>query len=359
LIRAASSPAGTVKARVMTADGQTEKELSIPGAYEAMQLSPRRGYLFAVARGSTDSPTDGIVVRVADGSVIWKGAIAQSGFSHDDRRFLYVPKDRSTPVRILDLDKGTETTPALTQTAFASQPGVWVTLEAATDDLAVIQTDGVDKFGRLLWTMDWQAKVDRLGSDMPTYTDEYLTTFDPTGGKAAWQRQTNGLDGNPVVSKGSFEMDFATRTTAAFSASSWECFGRPDDLDFIIDNGAVKACVCGTGACTTLTTLPTLEVGYLPSLLVSANRSVVVVKYDWTRNALPTTYPDILCLSATGKLLATVPAAVPEVDATGQLVVVREQRSPGRVGVVDLSNGTLTWLGTSSSTTNMYRIVYE
>jgi hypothetical protein len=40
-------------------------------------------------------------------------------------------------VRILDLQTGVDPTPALAQTAFASQPGVWVTLKASTNDLAV------------------------------------------------------------------------------------------------------------------------------------------------------------------------------------------------------------------------------
>jgi hypothetical protein len=274
---------------------------------------------------------------------------------------VYVPIDRSIPVRVLDLATRAETSPALTQPAFATQPGVWVQLVATTKDRAVILTEGVGKFGRLLWAMNWQAKVDRLGPDTPEYTDEYFSTFSPSGGKALWSRQTNGLDGNPIASAGAYQADLTTLASSAWTDTNVDCFERPNRTVFALKGGTttsrvVQACVCG-GACTDIATITVPDGRWIPQLSVSANGSVAVVSHAWGLGSAPTAYPDITCLSLTGQVLATMPFGLAQVDATGQMVLLQEgrQTGQGRLGIVNLATGALTWVGTASR----YAIVYE
>ena len=58
-------------------------------------------------------------------------------------------------------------------------------------------------------------------------------------------------------------------------------------------------------------------------------------------------------------MLATLPYGLAQVDATGQMVVLQEGRTGqtelGRVGIVNLATGALTWVGPSSH----HAFVYE
>ena len=363
LIRAAPPAAGSAKVRMLTVGGQTAADLSVAGAtWESFQLSPQGGYLYANAYVPARDVDLAAVVRLSDGMTLFRQEVGQSAFARDDSHFFYLPTNGlQPPVRVVDLATQTDIIPSLRQPVFMTQPGVTVTLVATTRDRAVIQTDGVNQFGRLLWSMDWAANITRFGSDMPTYNDEYLQTFDPSGGKATWSRQTNGLDGKPIVYAGAFEVDFASMAAGAWSGTDFACYGRPtDDLSYKLTAGgdAVQACACGSGTCTTIATLPAVsDAGWSPRLIVSANRKVVVVGYDWPLNRLPASFPQVTCLSATGQLLASLPAGTPMVDDTGQLVLLRE---PGlgisyRLGIANLATGAFTWLGTPVSAA----IVYE
>ena len=127
----------------------------------------------------------------------------------------------------------------------------------------MIQTDGVGRYGRLLWSMDWQAKITRFGARMPEYTDEYFLGFDPTETKAIWQSQTNGNDGQPIVYVGAYQIDFGSMIVGPFSGPS-ECFGQPSLSTYKVDSGNVQVCPCSGAACTTIATLPPLESGFFP-----------------------------------------------------------------------------------------------
>jgi hypothetical protein len=345
---------------MLTVGGQTAADLTVAGAWESFQLSPKGGYLYANAYVPARGVDLGAVIRLADGMTVWRAEIVQSGFARDDSHFFYVPVEPNPPVRVLNLANGNDLIPSLRQPVFTTQPGVSLSLVATAGDRAVIQSDGVNEFGRLLWSMDWQVNINRIGTDMPTYTDEYLQGFDPSGEKLVWSRQTNGLDGKPVSYVGAYEVDFAAMTAAAWTGTDFDCYGRATDTSFRLTpgGGAVQACACGSGTCTTIATLPAVDdAGWTPQLIVSANRKVVVVGYAWPLNRLPFSFPEVQCLSATGQLLASLPAGTPMVDDTGQLVLLRE---PGlgisyRLGIANLATGAFTWLGTPVSAA----IVYE
>ena len=149
-------------------------------------------------------------------------------------------------------------------------------------------------------------------------------------------------------------------TAGAGSGTDFACYGQASGVSYKLapGGGAVQACACGSGSCTTIATLPPLDDGgWLPQLIVNANRSVVVVEYVWPLNRLPFSFPEVKCLSATGQLLASLPAGTPTVDDSGQLVLLREAGLgiSYRLGIANLATGAFTWLGTPVSAA----IVYE
>lgn len=345
-ITAQSTPAGTTKLRMVGIDGQLAAEHSVAGAWDWLGLSPKNGYLYAT-RSVFDSGDIAAVFRVADSSVVWQGGpIAQVIFPRDGEPLVYVPFDRAMPIRLVDLATATDSAPALTQPVFALQPGVWVTLVASTGARMVLQTDGVGRYGRLLWSMDWQARITRFGATMPEYTDEYFLGFDPTETKAVWQSQTNGNDGQPIVYVGAYQIDFASGLVGPFSGTT-ECFGRPSQSTFKIDSGAVQSCPCSGAACSTIATLPALENGWTPSIQRSADGNALLITYGWARNAAPRApFPDIKCFSASGAVLATLPYGTATMDPTGQIVLYREVLATtlGRTGIVNLATGNVAWI---------------
>jgi hypothetical protein len=353
-ITAVSTPANTTKARLVGIDGQRLAEHSVAGAWEGLGLSPKNDYLYAI-RSVFDSGDVAAVFRVADGRLVWQGGpVAQIMFPREGEPLVYVPYDRVTPVRLVDLAAGTDVAPALTQPVFAIQPGVWVTLIASTGARMVILTDGVGRYGRLLWSMDWQAKITRFGAQMPEYTDEYFLGFDATGTKAVWQSQTNGNDGQPIVYAGAYQIDFASMIAGPFSGP-FECFEDPSRSTFKIDAGALQTCPCGGAACTTIATLPALENGWFPNVQASADGKTLIT-YAWGRNAAPKIFPDIKCFSASGAVLATLPYGTASMDPTGQILLYREAAGTvlGRTGIVDLATGTVAWISAAPQTRFMY-----
>ena len=206
----------------------------------------------------------------------------------------------------------------------------------------MILTEGAGKFGRLLWAMNWQAKVDRLGPDMPEYTDEDFGRVQPVRRKGALgppdqhrprrrpdrlRRRLPGGSGDAVVERLDGDVRRLLRAP------------EPDGTSLLrsgtTTSRVVQACVCG-GGCTDIATisLPERSRGHA-QLSVSGNGSVAVVSFTaWGLGSAPTgPYPDIECLSLTGQVLATLPHGLAEVDATGQMVVLQEGRArAGRAG---------------------------
>ena len=99
-----------------------------------------------------------------------------SGFSRDDRHFVFFPGGGATALpHIIDLVTGTETTSTSTQIPL--QLAVTFSLDAVVNDWAVFRANW-NSYGQLLWAVDWQGTVTRFGADMPMYVDEYAQQFD-------------------------------------------------------------------------------------------------------------------------------------------------------------------------------------
>jgi hypothetical protein len=364
VVTAHASPAVNTKVRRFAVDDRSASDLTIAGTWTSVGVSPKRDYL-AAAGNLVASAADFVIIRLADEAVVFNQQVVQAAFGLDGRHFLYVPADRRIPVRVLDLATRADTTPALTQPAFATQPGTWVQLVATTNDRAVILTEGIGgRLGRLLWSMDWQTKVDRLGADTPEYTEEYFQRFNPSGSKVLWSRQTNGLDGQPIVYAGAYAMDFAGMTSGAWMGPSWDCFERPNEVAFSLASSLsstadrkLQACNCATGLCSDIATLPIPEQGWVPGFAKSANRGIAVISWGWSLNRREVLYPEVKVFDATGKVLATMPYGIAEVDATGRMMLFNEglPTSARRLGIVNLTTGAVTWVGTPARAV----IVYE
>jgi hypothetical protein len=152
----------------------------------------------------------------------------------------------------------------------------------------------------------------------------------------------------PSVYVGAYEMAFAGTQAAPWSGTDARCFGRTTEKTFKLSGGMLQSCNCGDGACTTIAMLPALESGWISQLIMNADRRTVMVTHAWARNARPLTSPDMLCYSASGQLLATFPQGAAELDATGQIVLLRAGSSSpnaGQTAIVDLASGQTHWLG--------------
>ena len=357
LIRAGSTPSGTTAIRVVGTDGQTLTDRSVAGDWASLLLSPKGAYVYANASGSPSASTDNAeVVRLADGTVVWQGLVAQAAFARDDQHFSYIPSSMTPPIRLRDLASGADTTPASTQPPLNAPP-VSLTLVASTADRVVVSSGG-GPVGYRLWFMNWQTAISPFATDTPSFTDEVLGGLDPSGTRALWSRQTNGYDGNPVAFVGAYEIDFSTTASQSVPVNGLDCYGRPaSSFAYQVVAGAVQRCTCGDGACTTIATVPANPDMWTPRIVASANGASLVVVYDWPLNRLPTTFPDMPWLSSAGTLIATLPNGSVTIDDSGRLVLIHQSPLTGtnRIGIADPATGNITWIGTPAGA----RIVYE
>jgi hypothetical protein len=237
---------------------------------------------------------------------------------------------------ILDLAGGSDVASTSTQ---IPTTGVSLFLYAVVNDGAVFGTSWGD-YNALLWTVDWRGTITHVGPDLPKSSIETLHAVNPAGTKALWSRQMYGTNPPPPEM---FELDFASHGVTTWSGPDSSCFGRPEEVAFKIALTSVQSCACATGVCKTIATLPAMtDPGWIPSLLVTADRKTLVVTYQWPLNRGPASYPEILCFRASGELITRVPYGMARLDDTGQLMLVTPWPVARRIAIVELASGTTT-----------------
>jgi hypothetical protein len=350
LIRGQSSTTGPTRVRVLGADGAIINEHTIAGAWEAVHLSPKRGYIYANRYVDTPPTHDvGAVIRAADGMILAQRDVTSAAFARDDSRFVYVPQpyDLTRPVRVLDPMAGAEVGPAPGTEPWVSVPNMPQTfLQATVNSRAVLLVSGQAPDGRLLYSIDWLGNVLGFASlELPRYSDEYLLAFDPAGTKVMWSRQSINGGSSPV--SGSFQLDFTNPPATPWTGGDATCFGRPTAVAFKLAGTSLQSCACSDGACTTIAAVPPVpDAGWLPRVLTNRSGSVVVVTNDWPLSRTPVSYPNTLCFSPTGQPLASAPYGSPIIDETGQLVLIRPSLGTQREhAIVDLTRGIVTLIG--------------
>jgi hypothetical protein len=359
LIRSAATSGDVVKIKMVATGGALVGAQTFSGRWEAFELSPKRGYVYALALDRTAASRTSAVIRLSDGRVVWQGFATEAGFARDDRHFVFLPGTASELPHVIDLATGAKIASTSTQIP-PDHTGVSLGINAVLNDRAVIRASW-DSYGELFWAVDWQGRVTKLGADMPMYVSEYLRGFDPTGARAILSRQHNGGDGRTDY-LGDFEIDLGTNTVTPWSGPEFSCFGRPGEAAFKIDSGAVHACSCSDGTCRALATLPPVPTtpgvltGWSPRLLVSADRRTVVVTYEWISQIAPGSFPEILCLRASGEVITRLPWGLAELDDTGQLLLIRPFGGPiSNLRIANLVTGTVTVLDPAQKAV----IVYE
>jgi hypothetical protein len=359
LIRSAATSGDVVKIKMVGAGGALVGAQTLSGKWEAFELSPKRGYVHALALDRTAASRTSAVIRLSDGRVVWQGFASEAGFARDDRHFVFLPGTASELPHVLDLATGAKIASTSTQIP-PDHTGVSLGINAVLNDRAFIRASW-DSYGELFWAVDWQGRVTKLGADMPMYVSEYLRGFDRTGARAILSRQHNGGDGRTDY-LGDFEIDLGTNVVTPWSGPEFSCFGRPGEVAFKIEAGAVRACACSDGTCRALATLPTVPTtpgvlaGWSPRLLVSADRRTVVVTYEWQSQIAPGSFPEILCLRASGEVIARLPWGLAELDDTGQMLLIRPWGGPmSKLGIANLVTGTVTLLDPAQKAV----IVYE
>jgi len=353
LISAATTAGDHVSVKAVRADGTLIGSASLSGAWNAMQLSPRRVYI--AAQGQAANPNVNAVFRLSDGQKVWQGSAVTAGFTPDDRHFVYLPGNVTALPRVLDLVQGAETASTSSQIPLLS--GLTLGLYGVVNDWAVLGTQW-NGYGLLLWAVDWQGSVTRFGSDMPMAVDETLHGFDPGAAKAVFSRQANGSDGQPTSYLGGFAFDFAAKASTPWNGIDFTCFGRPSEVAFRIVGSTVQSCSCADSTCQAIATLPALTESWVPVLLVSDDRQTIVVDYQWPFQRAPTSFPDILALRASGQMIARLSFGFAQMDNTGRLLVLSSFVSgphAGQLGIVNLVAGTVVYMDGASG----YSIIYE
>ena len=204
----------------------------------------------------------------------------------------------------------------------------------------MILTEGAGKFGRLLWAMNWQAKVDRLGPDMPEYTDEYFLHVQPVRRKGALgppdqhrprrrpdrlRRHLPGGSGDAVVER--------------LDGDERRLLRAPEpDGGSLLKSGTTTSRVVQTSsaAAPARTSRQSRSPSGPWTHPAHRERQRQRRRHQPTRGASAArrpTYPDIKCLSLTGQVLATMPHGLAQVDATGQMVLLQEGMPEQRWGV--------------------------
>ena len=350
LIRAIADTGDVVKVKALEPSGAIVMTQTLAGAWNGFEMSPGRGYL--TAQLSTTETLTNAVVRVSDGHIVWQGSVGLSGYSPDDRHFVYFTP--GTPYRlpsVVDLTTGAEI--ASTTTLIPSGDILALQLLAVLDQRAVINLSW-QTYPDLLWTVDWQGKVTPFKSDVPMQVIETFRGVDPTGTKAVWSR--TGTGGSSGADLGAFEIDLATNASTTWSGPDYSCFGRPGDIFFKIAANDVQSCACGDGACRTIATFPAVsDSRWHPRLHVSADRQTVVVGFDWNSQQVVVNPPEILCLRASGEVNMRLPWGRVTLDETGQLLLLGKQPAPSQTGIVNLVAGTVSWIDQLPRTA----IVYE
>jgi hypothetical protein len=358
LLSAENAGTGRVKLKILTVAGTVENAFTLQGAWSGFQLTPARQYVYATIPETPTAAPVAAVLRPSDGTILWQKTISYAMFAASDSRLIFIPADRSSPVRIKNLTTGDEFAPALTQEPFKTEPNIDIFLIAGLAQRVVIQAAGFALQSRLFYSMDWQGSITRFGSASPRYTDEYIQAFSPTGDRVRWSQVANGLGGGPIEYLGAFETTFAGNITAPWDGSDDACFGRSADRTFKLADGSLQACRCSDRVCTPIATMPVLASPWTARLVTDPDRRTVMVIYDWGANSRPPNYPDIACYSAAGQLLASLPNGAVDLDDTGQIVLLRAatgSTNAGQYAIVDLASGEIHWLGTATAPT----IVYE
>ena len=189
--------------------------------------------LAQLSDGNTE--TDAIV-RLSDGKIVWQGSAGTSGFTSDDRRFVYFPSGISHLPFVVDPATGAEIDS--TSTLIPSPDITTFELLAVLDTRAVFTASWLT-YG-VLWTVDWQGKVTPFESDVPMQINDILQGFDPAGTKAVWSRQGIGTGTN----LGALEIDLASNGVTPWNGPDFSCFGRPGEVFFKIVANDVQSCAC-------------------------------------------------------------------------------------------------------------------
>jgi hypothetical protein len=315
IVRGSVAGEDEVALKVLAVNGDVMAEHRVPGAWEAFRDSPRRGFLYAVRDTDGSGVTHAGVFRVADGVLVWSGDVSGAAFARDDSRFVFTRPSSSQPVGLVDLATGIVRN---VRTPFATDPSVVLSVQAALVEHAVIG-GRVGSEGRL-FSVDWRGGVRAFGDPSPE-TDATLQRLDAAGTTALWSRATNELHSTmPGAYVGAYATELATGATTPWDGTDFACFGGLDSFPAIVSN-ALSKCACDTGDCEPIATLP--ETDWFPRLVVSRDRNALLVAYEWHSARVPTTFPESFAFAANGELLATIPNGTVELDATGQLVLVR------------------------------------
>ena len=152
-------------------------------------------------------------------------------------------------------------------------------------------------------------------------------------------------------------MAFDDSPAAVWNGGDYGCFARPTTNVFSRSDTMLQSCSCSDGTCTTIATLPEIPSGYNVSLSMDPGRRVVMVGYRWPGQIPIAPNPDILCYSASGQLLASIPHGAVELDRTGQIALLYSSSgstNAGQYAIVDLASGQTHWLGTVAAATFVY-----
>jgi len=351
VVVAASTLSQGAKARIISVDGSVVADRAVPVDHMDVRVSPAQNFLYAAQHvGSLywcSAGTHAIVSRMTDGTTVWQGNLCDTAFARDDSHLAFSPTNgcADPPIHIVDLATGQETPAASPSFCDAGMVSANV-LGAST--LGVV-------FGKtgssLPWYVDWQGKFSPFApSPPPSVTDDYVVRFDPQGSGVLW--------GGPTRQ----EFKLASLTSQPWNGFDDNCYGQPDRAFVRLQAQSLQYCRCSDGTCALLATLAApADAGWKPGAQLSPDGRFVFVNYSWTFDRLPTAGQDRLLYRSTGELLFSAAARYTgEIlfDQTGQLAVLRSQRSrggPSELAIINLSNGQATTLPIPSS----YTIVYE
>jgi hypothetical protein len=201
------------------------------------------------------------------------------------------------------------------------------------------------------WFVDWQGKLSPFVPILPpSVIDTYIVRFDPQGSGVLW--------GGPTRQ----EFKLASLTSQPWNGFDDNCYGQPDRAFVRLQAQSLQYCRCSDGTCALLATLAaSADAGWTPGAQLSPDGHFVFVTYSWSFDRLPVAGQDRLLYRSTGELLFSAAARYTGqilFDQTGQLAVLRSQRSRGgasELAIINLSNGQATTLPDPSR----YAIVYE
>jgi hypothetical protein len=351
VVVAASTSGQGAKARIVSVDGSVVADRAVPVDHMDVRVSPAQNFLYAAQHvGSLywcSAGTHAIVSRMTDGTTVWQGNLCDTAFARDDSHLALSPTNGclDPPIHIVDLATGQETPAA--SPSFCDAGVVSANVLGASTLGVVFGKSG----SSVPWFADWQGKSSPFApSPPPSVTDDYVVRFDPQGSGVLW--------GGPTRQ----EFKLASLTSQPWNGFDDNCYGQPDRAFVRLQAPSLQYCRCSDGICALLATLAApADAGWTPGAQLSPDGHFVFVTYSWSFDRLPVAGQDRLLYRSTGELLFSAAARYTGqilFDQTGQLAVLRSQRSRGsasELAIINLSNGQATTLPDPSR----YAIVYE